>query len=421
MFASGYQADLDVNMDGAVDSKDSGVVSKLRGRSLGAGELSDRGNIVGWCGYLYEEATGMWLARHRWQIPELGRWANRDPIGYAGGGQNLYEYVNGNPVVFADPMGLKRNQTDEESQAIAKKAQSGVCGSLDRALARGPRCDESPSEWEERRAGMIHTRGVNNCGGDPPGTDYGAAYWKGFAEGAARGTAVTVGAVAAGALIAATPLTGGSSGVLGVAIASAIIGGASGAGGAIAGETFDKFYYGEDFDHTEVIVGGGFGAVTGGVFGAGGHGLRSALNSTTGISWQIRASAAWALRRGAKPRAHVVIHDPDPALISATNVSVYYGFDAKGDPVYVGITSRFVRRALEHLGDGRSFTIRKIPGLENLTRAEARGVEQYLIDVHGLEKNGGVLLNKINSIAKSNPIYDDAVRRGKELVDCACR
>ncbi|MFB3429731.1 MAG: RHS repeat-associated core domain-containing protein [Phycisphaerales bacterium] len=106
MFASGYQADLDVNMDGAVDSKDSGVVSKLRGRSLGAGELSDRGNIVGWCGYLYEEATGMWLARHRWQIPELGRWANRDPLGYAGGGQNLYEYVNGNPMMLLDPSGL---------------------------------------------------------------------------------------------------------------------------------------------------------------------------------------------------------------------------------------------------------------------------------------------------------------------------
>ena len=64
MFAISYQADLDVNMDGSVDTKDSSLVSKLRGRSLADGQLSDSGNIVGWCGYLYEEATGMWLAQH---------------------------------------------------------------------------------------------------------------------------------------------------------------------------------------------------------------------------------------------------------------------------------------------------------------------------------------------------------------------
>src|SRR5690606_35121130 len=93
-------------MDGSVDSLDSSMVSGLTGRTLTDGHLSDTGNIVGWCGYLYEEATGMWLARHRWQIPELGRWANRDPIGYAGGGQNLYEYVNGNPVFLQDAFGL---------------------------------------------------------------------------------------------------------------------------------------------------------------------------------------------------------------------------------------------------------------------------------------------------------------------------
>jgi hypothetical protein len=52
MFALGYEADLDVNMDGSVDTKDSSLVSKLSGRSLADGQLSDRGNIVGWCGSL---------------------------------------------------------------------------------------------------------------------------------------------------------------------------------------------------------------------------------------------------------------------------------------------------------------------------------------------------------------------------------
>ena len=35
----------------------------------------------------------------------LGRWVNRDPIGYEGGGYNLYEYVNGMPLGGLDPDG----------------------------------------------------------------------------------------------------------------------------------------------------------------------------------------------------------------------------------------------------------------------------------------------------------------------------
>jgi hypothetical protein len=37
--------------------------------------------------------------------PELGRWMSRDPI-QLDGGDNLYAYVNGNPVRWVDPDGL---------------------------------------------------------------------------------------------------------------------------------------------------------------------------------------------------------------------------------------------------------------------------------------------------------------------------
>lgn len=51
-----------------------------------------------------------------------------------------------------------------------------------------------------------------------------------------------------------------------------------------------------------------------------------------------------------------------------------------------------------------------------LSRADARAVEQVLIEKWGLQKNGGRLVNKINSIADSNPAYRDALKRGQEIL-----
>ena len=82
---------------------------------------------------------------------------------------------------------------------------------------------------------------------------------------------------------------------------------------------------------------------------------------------------------------------------------------------YVGITNDIGRRSIQHAG--RGFNIEPIKGLQNLSRADARAVEQVLIEKYGLMKNGGTLLNKINSIASSNPIYQQAIQRGTELLE----
>ncbi|GEM_PF-2739812 len=86
---------------------------------------------------------------------------------------------------------------------------------------------------------------------------------------------------------------------------------------------------------------------------------------------------------------------------------VYQGLDAAGVIRYVGITERAANvRFAEHLGavgTGRELLrYEVIPTATGLTRDAARVMEQNLINQYGLGRNGGQLLNKINSIAPRN-------------------
>jgi hypothetical protein len=83
---------------------------------------------------------------------------------------------------------------------------------------------------------------------------------------------------------------------------------------------------------------------------------------------------------------------------------VYQGIDSQGIVRYVGITEREAgERFAEHLaslGTGKELLrYEVIEGATNLPRIGARVWEQSLINEYGLMKNGGQLLNKINSIA----------------------
>ncbi|MCB1073772.1 MAG: hypothetical protein KDK96_11835, partial [Chlamydiia bacterium] len=97
-------------------------------------------------------------------------------------------------------------------------------------------------------------------------------------------------------------------------------------------------------------------------------------------------------------------------------VSVYRSFnESTGEVTYVGITNNFPRRAMEHWRQ-RGIRINPIEGLENLSQYDARATEQALIELHELQKNGGTLTNRINSIAEKNPIKAEAVKRGFEIL-----
>ena len=59
-------------------------------------------NEIIFCGYRYDPETENYYVRNRYYSPTLGRWLQRDPIGYQGG-INLYEYVGGDPAGNVDP------------------------------------------------------------------------------------------------------------------------------------------------------------------------------------------------------------------------------------------------------------------------------------------------------------------------------
>jgi len=44
--------------------------------------------------------------RARYYDPQVGRFLQRDPLGFGGGDVNLYNYVGGNPVNLVDQLGL---------------------------------------------------------------------------------------------------------------------------------------------------------------------------------------------------------------------------------------------------------------------------------------------------------------------------
>ena len=75
------------------------------GNLLLGGDSSDPYGYHGQAGYYFDHETGLMLCTHRYYDPTVGRWINRDPIGYEGG-INIYGYCGNNPVNGLDTEGF---------------------------------------------------------------------------------------------------------------------------------------------------------------------------------------------------------------------------------------------------------------------------------------------------------------------------
>jgi RHS repeat-associated protein len=71
------------------------------------GQVSKTGTSSNYFTYTGREddSTGLYYYRARYYSPDLKRFSAEDSIGFAGGGSNLYIYVDGNPISGTDPTG----------------------------------------------------------------------------------------------------------------------------------------------------------------------------------------------------------------------------------------------------------------------------------------------------------------------------
>ncbi len=63
-------------------------------------------NPFTYTGREYDSESGLYYYRARYYDPDIGRFIQEDPIGFAGG-INYYIYANNNPIIFTDPSGLE--------------------------------------------------------------------------------------------------------------------------------------------------------------------------------------------------------------------------------------------------------------------------------------------------------------------------
>lgn len=70
-----------------------------------SGSTENSFKYVGEAQYNYDPSTNDMFARNRTLNPQIGRWQSLDPAGFVDG-ENLYIYVNNDPIGLVDPSGL---------------------------------------------------------------------------------------------------------------------------------------------------------------------------------------------------------------------------------------------------------------------------------------------------------------------------
>jgi RHS repeat-associated protein len=98
-----------------IDAEQGNVVQAIDYDALGRTTMNTAPGWqpFGFAGGLHEPASGLIRFRARAYDPFIGRFLSRDPLGFAGGQVNLYQYALGDPVNNVDPTGLRSAPSGE--------------------------------------------------------------------------------------------------------------------------------------------------------------------------------------------------------------------------------------------------------------------------------------------------------------------
>ena len=111
-----YTTDANMNVTALVDT-DGNVAERYVYDAYGKATIYNPGwtatvdwadskqNEILYCGYRYDPESNLYHVRMRMYHPTLGRWLQRDPLGYVDG-MDLYEYVGSDPIGLLDMMGM---------------------------------------------------------------------------------------------------------------------------------------------------------------------------------------------------------------------------------------------------------------------------------------------------------------------------
>ena len=111
------------------------VVNVATGAVVQRMDYDEFGNIIydsnpgfqpfGFAGGLYDTETKLVRFGARDYDATVGRWTNKDPIGFGGGVTNLYEYTVCDPVNSIDPSGLQYFRWEQSTGALSYIARNG--------------------------------------------------------------------------------------------------------------------------------------------------------------------------------------------------------------------------------------------------------------------------------------------------------